>query len=58
MVWDLMGGSSKDGTQVRYFSPTSRELQLNRVAFQVILYKYEPSVAGRIWKLHPVNVED
>ena len=55
MVWNLTG--SGNGAKVRYFSPTSRELQLNRVAFQVILYRYEPHISCRIWKLLPVKVE-
>jgi hypothetical protein len=58
MVWDLMGASSANGAKVRYFPLTSREIQINRAVFQVILYKHEPHISWRIWKLHPVNVED
>lgn len=56
MAWDLSGDSKADGTQVRYFSPTSRGLQLNKVVFKVILYK-GPSEPGQIWKLLPVQDE-
>jgi hypothetical protein len=55
MVWSLAGGSN--GAKVRYFSPTFRELQLNRAVSQVLLTKYEPHISWRIWKLLPVNVE-
>ena len=58
MVWDLGDGSSANGAKVGYFPPTSRELQLNGAVLQVILYKHEPHIPCRIWKLHPVNVED
>jgi len=58
MVWDLWGGESTDGTIVRYFFINTRELQLNRVAFQVHLCPDgSPSVAWRIWKLLPVRVD-
>jgi hypothetical protein len=46
--------SKVDGTLVRYFSPTSRELQLNRVVFKVVLYNTGPCL---IWKLLPVQDE-
>jgi hypothetical protein len=59
MVWDLAGGSSKDGTKVRYFSLTLRKLQLNSgVVFQVELWKEAPPHRPwRIWNLLPVKIE-
>jgi hypothetical protein len=57
VVWDLAGGSTKDGTKVRCFSSTPRELQPTRVIFQVLLYKDAPRETWRIWKLLPVKVE-
>jgi hypothetical protein len=56
MAWDLAGDSKADGTQVRYFSPTSRGLQLNKAVFKVILYK-GPGEPCQIWKLLPVQDE-
>jgi hypothetical protein len=55
MVWGLT--SSTNGAKVRYFSPTFRELQLNRDVFQITLHKPEPLAGSWIWRLLPVNVE-
>ena len=60
MVWDLTGGSDKDGTEVGYsFFTNIRKIQLNRVAFQVIICRDDESlrITWRIWKLIPVKVK-
>jgi hypothetical protein len=57
VVWDLAGGSTKDGTKVRSFPSTPRKVQPTKVIFQVLLYKDAPRETWRIWKLLPVKVE-
>ena len=44
MVWDLSGGSDKDGTEVGYSFFTNSKIQLNRVAFQVIICRDDESL--------------
>jgi len=57
MVWDLSGGSDKDGTQVRNFHKIY-ELQLNKNVVKVLICEDKPPHGSwRIWKLLPVKVE-